>query len=152
MQQIAVAGRPRGAFATPLPVNGCTCRGLSIETTRLVLRAVDAADPGMVELTILLKPGFVEAGRIRFVLRGGIDREAEFDCFLEPSWRRRGLMREAALAAAPRVLHLLRARSIHMMLPADARAAQGIARALGLVASPARGTLLRFEKDLCGLI
>lgn len=125
---------------------------LAIETPRLILRAHEGDDPTVLGVTILLKPGLAEAGWMRFSLREERDREVELEFFLESSCRGRGLMREAACAAVPQVLRLLNARVLGAALPADSGAAEGVVRALGLVASSRRGATRRFEKDLCGLI
>jgi RimJ/RimL family protein N-acetyltransferase len=123
-----------------------------IETPRLALRSADVSDAGVVELTILLKPNLAEAGWVRFSLAEDSARVVELSFFLAPPYRGRGLMPEAARAAAPRALRLLGAQVFRAILPADAAAAQGVARALGLAAAPGRGATRRFEKDLCGLI
>ncbi|MGQ0659736.1 GNAT family N-acetyltransferase [Sphingosinicella sp.] len=140
------------ALAMPAAQTSGAPRSLpAIETPRLVLRARDSA-PGTVDLAILLKPGLAEAGWIGFALGGGADRVAELCFFLAPLYRGRGLMREAARAAAPPALRLLGARGVRATLPADAPAAHEVARALGLAASSRRGPMRRFEKDLCGLL
>lgn len=125
---------------------------LAIETPRLILRAHQGDDPGVLAVTILLKPGLAEAGWMQFRLHDERDREVELGFFLEPSCRGRGLMREAALAAVPQMLRMLDARVLSAALPADSPAAESVARALGLAASSRRGSKCRFEKDLCGLI
>ena len=153
MSQIAFAHPISGAPVFPSRGTGGTARpALTIETSRLVLRARESADVDLLDVAILLKPGLIEAGWLQFSLRPGQYREVELACFLEPAHRGRGLMREAARAAAPKALRLLGARGLCMLLPADAAAAEQVARALGLVAAPRRGHLRRFEKDLCGLI
>ena len=155
---------PQAAIAQPvsgpsvIPVQGVMKQRASrsslptIETSRLVLRARATGDADTLAMTILLKPGLFEAGRIQFDLRDAVDREVEFRFFLDPPFRGRGLMREAVRAAAPQALRLLGARLLYATLPADALAAQQVARALGLSPSPGRGPMRRFEKDLGGLI
>lgn len=155
MGHIAIAQPAHGPHATSSPQKAPRRSSrplLAIETPRLILRAHDAADPEVVGVTILLKPGLAEAGWMRFTPCAGVAGEVELGFFLEPSCRGRGLMREAARAALPQVLRLLGARTLCAMVPADAPAAESVARSLGLVASSRRGAMRRFEKDLCGLI
>lgn len=127
-------------------------RALTIETPRLLLRSSKPADPNVLDVAILLKRGLVEVGWLQFSLRDAREREVELGFFLEPVHRGCGLMREAARAAAPQALRLLGAWSLSALLPPGSEAAQKVARALGLVAAARRGSLQRFEKDLCGLI
>lgn len=142
-----------GALAIAVPVAQSQCASMpAIETVRLVLLARASNDPETVELAILLKPALAEAGWIAFNLENRKDRVAGLCFFLAPLYRGRGLMREAARAAAPPALRLLGARALRATLPADAPAAHGVARALGLAASSRRGAMWRFEKDLCGLL
>lgn len=154
---------PQAAIAQPvsgpsvIPVQGVMQQRVSrslptIETSRLVLRARATGEPDTLGMTILLKPGLFEAGWIQFDLRDAVEREVELRFFLQPPFRGRELMREAARAAAPQALRLLGARLLYATLPADALAAQQVARALGLAPSPGRGPMRRFEKDLGGLI
>lgn len=122
----------------------------AIETPRLVLRA--RAAPSVVDLAIYAKPGLEQAGWIAFTLSDDADRVADLRFLLFAAHRGRGLMREAACAAAPPALRLLRARGLRAVLPAEAPAAHGVARALGLAPLPRRGAMRCFEKDLCGLL
>lgn len=140
----------RLAFSAP-SVPEPTAVGLAptIETPRLVLRSQSSDPAGTIRLTLLLKPNFAEAGWIEFSLRPGPDRAAELCFFLAVPYRGRGLMREAARAAAPRALRLLDARAIRTTLPADAQSAHAVARSIGLVETSGRGAMKRFEKELC---
>lgn len=122
----------------------------AIETPRLVLRP--RAVPGGVDFALYAKPGLEEAGWIAFTLREEGDRVADLRFLLFAAHRGRGLMREAACAAAPPALRLLRAGGLSAKLPADAQAAHKIARALGLTPAAHRGAMQCFEKDLCGLL
>lgn len=155
MPQTAIAHPPQGVPIMPSSMVAGDIRSgssFAIETPRLLLRARETREPNVLDVAILLKPGLVEAGWLRFSLRPSRDGEVELDFFLEPAQRGQGLMREAARAATPRALRLLGARSLGASLPADAVSAHKVARALGLVPSARRGSLRRFEKDLCGLI
>lgn len=152
MPRIALAHPIAGAPVLPPGIVNEHRPALIVETPRLVLRAREPGDIDVLDVTILVKPGLAEAGWLRFSLRPGRDREVELGFFLEPAHRGRGLMREAARVATPRALRLLGARGLCALLPADALAAERVVRALGLVAATRRGSLRRFEKDLCGLI
>lgn len=125
---------------------------LAIETSRLILRAEWTHEPNVLRVAVLLKPGLMEAGWLRFDLRNEIDRDVELGFFLEAPHRGRGLMHEAARAALPQVLRLFKARTLGATVPSSAPAAESVARRLGLVAMSRRGAGRRFEKDLCGLI
>ena len=147
MSQVAIAHPPSGTPVMPRSrIGGAR---LAVETPRLLLRGIGEA--GALELAILLKPGLVEAGWLRFSLGSAQARDVGIGFFLEPEHRGCGLMREAVRAATPQALRLLGAKSLYALLPADAPAAHKVAAALGLAPGARRGALRRYEKDLCGL-
>lgn len=155
MPQAAIAQPVSGLTVVPsarAPKRSSSRSRLAIETPRLVLRARATGHAHALDVMILVKPGLFNAGWIRFGLRDAVDREVELGFFLESAYRGRGLMCEAVRAAVPQALRLLGARMLYATLPADAPAAQRVARALGLAESSGRGPMRRFEKDLRGLI
>ncbi len=125
---------------------------LHLETPRLLARSNAGGEDG-IRFTLFEKAAQREIGWISLSVAEGEDKIAELRCFVEASERGRGLSREALRAVVPAALGRVRAQGLRADIPIDDAAALATARGIGMRPSGrGRGSVQRFEKDLCALL